>query len=78
MATRTSSPHDAQLATWLATVDVNSFKVGIHVEALGIVLLVPFAAWLYSHLRKGARDSSWLPVATCWPPPPAMSSSRYP
>lgn len=56
-------PSDAQLARWLATVDVNSFKVGIYVEALGIVLLVPFAAWLYSHLRKGAGDSSWLPVA---------------
>jgi cytochrome bd-type quinol oxidase subunit 2 len=56
-------PTDAQLAKWLASVDVNSFKTGIYIEALGIVLLIPFAAWLYAHLRHGAGDSSWLPVA---------------
>jgi hypothetical protein len=56
-------PTDAQLAKWLANVDVNTFRVGIYIEAVGIVLFIPFAAWLYGHLRQGARDSSWLPVA---------------
>jgi hypothetical protein len=55
------APTDTQLAKWLASVDPSSFRLGIYIEALGIVLFVPFAAWLYGHLRR--KDSSWLPVA---------------
>ena len=54
-------PTDSQLAKWLADVDPNSFRLGIYIEQVGIVLFLPFAAWLYGYLRR--RDSSWLPVA---------------
>jgi hypothetical protein len=50
-------PADAQLASWLASVDVTRFRFGVYVEALGIVLLIPFAAWLYGRIRQGAGDS---------------------
>jgi hypothetical protein len=53
-------PTDAQLAQWLAGVDVTRFRAGIYIEAVGIALLVPFVAWLSGHVRQGARDSSWL------------------
>jgi hypothetical protein len=56
-------PSDSQLAKWLASVDVNVFKVGVYVEALGTVLLIPFAAWLYVHLRQGRRDAARPAVA---------------
>lgn len=52
-------PSDAQLASWLGTVNVSTFRFGIYVEALGIMLLIPFAAWLYFQLRHGAREASW-------------------
>jgi len=51
-------PSDAQLAKWLASVDASAFKFGVYVEALGIVLIVPFAAWLFGRVRQGAKDSS--------------------
>lgn len=51
-------PTDAQLAKWLATVNPNAFRFGVYVEALGTVLLIPFAAWLYDRVRQGAKDSS--------------------
>jgi len=56
-------PSDAQLASWLATVNLSTFRFGVYVEALGIMLLIPFAAWLYFQLRQGARDASWPAVA---------------
>jgi uncharacterized protein DUF4386 len=52
-------PSDSQLASWLANVDVNRFRAGIYVEAVGVVLFIPFLAWLYSRLRQVNRDSSW-------------------
>lgn len=51
-------PTDAHLANWLATVNANTFRFGVYVEALGTVLLIPFAAWLYGRVRQGAKDSS--------------------
>src|ERR1700686_617204 len=51
-------PTNAQLAGWLATVNVNTFKVGIYVEAIGIVLFIPFTVWLYRHLRQGTDSSA--------------------
>src|ERR1700680_4277399 len=56
-------PSDAQLANWLSSVDVSRFKLGVYIEAIGVVLLIPFAAWLYGHARRGARDSHGAAVA---------------
>gem|GEM_PF-2300367 len=52
-------PTDAQLAKWLASVDVNTFSLGVYIEALGIVAFLPFAAWLYGKLKGGGAGSSW-------------------
>ena len=52
-------PTDAQLARWLTGVDVNKFSVGIYMEELGIALFIPFAAWLYGHLKQGRPGASW-------------------
>jgi hypothetical protein len=52
-------PSDSQLASWLANVDVTRFKTGSYIEAVGVVLFIPFLAWLYSRLRQANRDSSW-------------------
>jgi Domain of unknown function (DUF4386) len=51
-------PTNAQLADWLANVNASKFRFGVYVEAIAIVLLVPFAVWLYGHLRQGARASA--------------------
>jgi hypothetical protein len=56
-------PTDAQLAKWLAGVDENVFKLGVYVEAVATLLFIPFAAWLYGHLRQGAGNSSRPAVA---------------
>jgi hypothetical protein len=56
-------PTDTQLAKWLASVDISTFKLGVYIEALGTVLLIPFAAWFCAHLRNGARDASWPALA---------------
>ena len=51
-------PTDAHLANWLANVNASTFRFGVYVEALGILLVIPFAAWLYGRVRQGAKDSS--------------------
>lgn len=56
-------PSDSQLTSWLATVDPNRFTAGVYIEAVGILLFIPFAAWLYGRVRQGARDVSWPAVA---------------
>jgi hypothetical protein len=57
------NPTDAQLSKWLAGVDPSSFKLGVYIEALGVVLFLPFTAWLFGRLRQGGRDQSWPNVA---------------
>jgi hypothetical protein len=52
-------PTDAQLAKWLVDVDVNRFSHGVYIETLGLVSFLPFAAWLYGHLKRGGAGSSW-------------------
>jgi Domain of unknown function (DUF4386) len=52
-------PSDSQLANWLANLDLKQFRAGVYIECLGVLLLVPFVAWLFGRLRQGARDSSW-------------------
>ena len=56
-------PTDAKLSSWLANVDVNRFGLGVYIEALGTLLFIPFAAWLYIHLRPDGTGSSWPAVA---------------
>jgi hypothetical protein len=51
-------PTNSQLADWLASVSANKFRFGTYVEAIGIVLFIPFAVWLCGHLRQGAQDAS--------------------
>jgi Domain of unknown function (DUF4386) len=57
------APTDAQLARWLASVDQNTFRLGVYVEALGTVLFLPFVAWLFGRLKQSGRDSSWPAIA---------------
>jgi hypothetical protein len=64
-------PTDAQLLSWLASVDMNRFGLGVSIEALGTLLFIPFAAWLHSHLRRDGTGPSWpavtmLASATGW------------
>jgi len=56
-------PTDAKLSSWLANVDVNRFGLGVYIETLGTLLLIPFAAWLNRHLRRDGTVSSWPAVA---------------
>jgi len=51
-------PTDAHLANWLANVNATTFRFGVYVEALGVLLVIPFAAWLFGRVRQGAKDSS--------------------
>src|ERR1700694_638457 len=50
-------PTDSQLANWLSGVDTTRFTLGVFIEALGVLLLIPFVAWLYGHVRRGAEDA---------------------
>jgi hypothetical protein len=52
-------PSDSQLARWLANLDLNQFRAGVYIECLGVLLFIPFVAWLYGRLREGSTDSSW-------------------
>ncbi len=56
------APTDTQLAKWLAGIDLNTFRLGVYIEALGTVLFLPFAAWLFGRLKQDGRDS-WPAVA---------------
>ena len=56
------APTNTQLAKWLAGIDLNTFKLGVYIEALGTVLFIPFAAWLFGRLKRDGRDS-WPTVA---------------
>lgn len=51
-------PSDAQLAKWLASVDLNSFTLGIYIEDLSSVFYLVFAAWLFGILRRGGAGTS--------------------
>lgn len=56
-------PTNAELSSWLANVDVNRFGLGVYIEALGTLLLIPFAAWLYTHFQREDAASFWPTVA---------------
>ncbi len=52
-----------QLAAWASATAVGRFEAGIYIEALGFLLLVPFAAWLYSLFRRTERATGWVLTA---------------
>lgn len=49
-----------QLASWASGTNVARFATGAYIEALGFLLLIPFAAWLYSLLRTSDKAVDWL------------------
>ena len=54
-------PTDGQLAKWLASVDLNTFAVGMYIEDLSGIVSIVFAAWLFGYLRQG-RAGAALPA----------------
>lgn len=49
----------AQLAKWASTTDPNRFAIGIDVEAVGILIVILFYAWLCDLIRRSDAPS-WL------------------
>lgn len=49
------------LAQWASTTDPNRFAVGIYVEAVGILIVLVFYAWVFDLIRRGERPA-WLPM----------------
>ena len=52
-----------QIAQWATTTDQHRFAVGIYVEAVAILLLLGFAAWLWSVAHEAEGGSGWLATA---------------
>ena len=52
-----------EIADWATTTNQQQFETGIYIEALGYLLFLPFAAWLWS-VARGAEDGwDWLATA---------------
>lgn len=51
-------PTDAQLANWLASVDVTKYSIGVYIEMLGGLFYLAFVVWLYGHLQHGDKAPS--------------------
>ncbi len=49
-----------QLSAWASSTSLARFQTGVYIEALGFLLLIPFAAWLYSLLRGTDRATGWM------------------
>jgi hypothetical protein len=49
-----------ELARWATTTNQQQFTIGIYLEALGTMLFLPFAAWLWSVAREAEGGSGWL------------------
>src|ERR671933_657579 len=49
-----------QLAHWATATNQQQFAIGLYVEALGALLLLPFAAWLWSVARGAEGGTGWL------------------
>lgn len=49
-----------QLSDWAASTSLARFQTGVYIEALGFLLLIPFAAWLYSLFRGTDRVPGWV------------------
>jgi cytochrome bd-type quinol oxidase subunit 2 len=52
-----------ELVDWAATTDQQQFEIGIYIEALGYLLFLPFAAWLWAVARGAEDDPGWLVTA---------------
>jgi hypothetical protein len=52
-----------EIAHWAITTDGQRFAIGIYVEALGLLLFLLFAAWLWSVARGAEDGSGWLAMA---------------
>lgn len=50
-----------ELARWATTTDPTRFAIGIDVEAIGILIVLVFYAWLCDLIRRGGGQS-WLPM----------------
>lgn len=55
---------DRQLQEWIKVTDLSSFTVGVYIEALGILFLLPFVAWLCTTLRSATGFRPWTAVLT--------------
>ncbi len=53
-----------QIAHWASTTNQHQFAIGIYVEALGILLFLGFAAWLWNLTRDAEGGSGWLASAS--------------
>jgi hypothetical protein len=52
-----------EIAHWATTTDGQRFAFGIYVEALGLLLFLLFAPWLWSVARGAEDGSDWLATA---------------
>lgn len=51
-----------KIAEWAATTDATRFELGVYVEAIGFLLLLAFAARVWSILRRAEGEGGWLSV----------------
>ncbi|HET7481011.1 MAG TPA: DUF4386 family protein [Rubrobacteraceae bacterium] len=49
-----------EIARWAASTNQQQFGVGVYIEALGTLLFLPFAAWLWSVARDAEGGLGWL------------------
>lgn len=51
-----------KIAEWAATTDATRFELGVYVESIGYLLLLAFAARVWSILRRAEGEGGWLSV----------------
>lgn len=59
----TIGANGTELAHWAATTNQQQFAIGIYIEALGSLLFLLFAAWLWSVARAAESGPGWLSTA---------------
>lgn len=52
-----------EISRWATATSQRQFEVGIYIEALGYLLFIPFAAWLYVVARDAEDGLGWLVTA---------------
>jgi hypothetical protein len=53
----------AELLSWASGTDETRFAIGLNIEAVGILLFLVFAAWLFQLLRQPSPGPDWLSSA---------------